>query len=74
MESLCDLETPKMEAARHAALAANPPPPSRLARWLDAFVKHAGAVPVDHTHMLPFGRISGRTGIFNPPAPRRCCC
>jgi len=65
-----------LDCAQTAApLPAAPTPPrsSRLAVFFDLFFRHAGAIAVDHTHMLPLDRVSGRTGIFNPPAARRCC-
>ena len=74
MFSISEIETEKIEAHRQAALAANPPPPSRLAIFFEKFVRHAGAIAVDHTHLLPLDRVSGRTGIFNPPAARTCRC
>ena len=73
MFTLSEIETEKTDAHRRAALAAVPAKPSRLAALLDKFFKHAGAIAVDHTHMLPLDRVSGRTGIYNPPARCRCC-
>jgi hypothetical protein len=46
---------------------------SWLASLFDVFVRHAGVIAVDHTHMPPLDRVSGRTGLFNPPVAGRCC-
>jgi hypothetical protein len=49
------------------------PPPSRFAKLLDFVIRHAGSVAVDHTHLLSFDRVSGRTGAVTPkPKHRRC--
>jgi len=50
------------------------PQPSRLQRFVDFVLRHGGAVAVDHTHMLPLDRVSGRTGIVRPKARERCRC
>lgn len=50
--------------------AAAAKPPSRLAALLDVFFRHAGAIAVDHIHMMPLDHISGRTGMLKPPASR----
>ena len=60
--------------ARSPTPAAAPARPSRLHTWLDAFFRHAGAIAVDHTHLLPLARISGRTGAGRPAVKGRGCC
>lgn len=73
MHSFCDIETDQMQAHRAALPPANPPP-SRLAALLQSFSRHAGAIAVDHTHLPPLDKISGRSGNFHPPPrPNRCC-
>lgn len=67
-------QTENSAAVVPAATEASPSPASRLARFFDTFFRYAGAIAVDHTHMLPLDRVSGRTGIVPPRAPQRCCC
>jgi hypothetical protein len=57
---------------RLAFTARKNPPPSRFAKFLDFVIRHAGSVAVDHTHLLPLDRISGRTGIPQPRPFNRC--
>jgi hypothetical protein len=66
----------RLPAPAPAAPGAAPAPaqPPRLHAWLDAFFRHAGAIAVDHTHLLPLARISGRTGVYTPVAKVRGCC
>ena len=49
------------------------PPPSRFAKLLDFVIRHAGSVAVDHTHLLPLDRVSGRTGAITPTSTHRRC-
>ncbi len=56
-----------------AGAEGTPAPASRLARFFDTFFRYASAIAIDHTHMLPLDRVSGRTGIVPPRAPQRCC-
>jgi hypothetical protein len=66
--SCCSLEN---SAALSSATA--PARAPRLTRLLDFVIRHAGAVAVDHTHILPLDRVSGRTGIVQPAPARRDC-
>ncbi len=50
-----------------------PRAPSRWAALLQWFVRHAGTVAVDHTHLLPPDQISCHTGTGIAPPPARCC-
>jgi hypothetical protein len=59
------------ESNQPAAPAATP---TRSTSWLDTFFKYAAAVAVDHTHMLPLDRVSGRTGHVTPAKPGSACC
>ena len=70
MLSFCDIETDKMQAHR-AALPPPEPRHSRLAGLLEAFIRHAGAIAVDHSHMLPLDKIPRH---IDRVAPRACGC
>jgi len=42
--------------------------------WLDRFIRIAGSVAVDHTHLLPLNTLEAELRQrAKPPAERQCC-
>jgi hypothetical protein len=71
MLSCCDIETDRMQAHR-AALPTPEPRRSRLAGLLATFIRHAGTIAVDHTHLMsPARRVAAR--CLHGEQTQSCC-
>jgi hypothetical protein len=73
MNTSSNIATSQLAVPPPTSTTITPTPSSRLAAFFDILIRHAGAIAVDHTHMPPLDRVSGRTGLFNRPASRCCC-
>ncbi len=67
MESFCDLETAQQEKLRFSSQTL---PAPRLSFW-QQFIRHAGQVAVDHTHLLPLDTLEQHLARQGPRLP--CC-
>ncbi len=65
MESICDLETAQQEKLRFSPSAT---PSPRLSFW-EQFIRHAGRIAVDHTHLLPLDTLERQLAKQGPRCP-----